>query len=483
MHDILALEQWKFKNIKFFEVLWVAILYIIAARIGQIYAISPGNVTPIWIPSGLMIALSLYLGPRIWPGIFIGAFSGNAWAYFSFESLSVSLSAIGAGLFNGIGDVISTLGVARIIFYFAKTDYPVTSIRELAWYIYWGVVCGSLVSAIFGVSGLMIFGFTTVQDMGALLLTWFVGDAVGALIFGPLLLSWLHPLKQFYRLFYPVLIGLVIYSAAITAIIFELFVLTKLQIFFAALFLPVLLILMINYSQRTVFTIQASVSAIAIYATAEGLGPFSSGTGQGELIYLQIFIAIFSLIIYAIAIITCEKQQSEVELTKQKAELEKLYRQDALTGIWNRYRIKEFMEHELALFERNQRPFGVILIDIDNFKSINDDYGHLTGDRILVQVSELISKHIRQIDLFGRWGGEEFVIIVSETDKPSIMTLAEKLRTGIEHHEFDIKRKVTISLGVSLARPGDSELKLLDRVDEGLYQSKHGSKNQVSFIE
>ena len=92
------------------EILFVTLLYIFSARIGQFFAIEPGNITPVWLPSGIMVALAFTRGPRIWPGVFLGAFLGNVWAYFSSDSFILAIQSLVAGTFNGIGDVISTAG-------------------------------------------------------------------------------------------------------------------------------------------------------------------------------------------------------------------------------------------------------------------------------------------------------------------------------------------------------------------------------------
>ncbi len=113
MKIAVLFKGWHYKNINVIETLWVAILYVLSARIGQSLTIEPGNVTPVWIPFGLMIALALKRGPQIWVGVFLGAFAGNAWAYFTLTSLTASITAsitaIFAGVMNGIGDVLSTV--------------------------------------------------------------------------------------------------------------------------------------------------------------------------------------------------------------------------------------------------------------------------------------------------------------------------------------------------------------------------------------
>lgn len=231
---------------------------------------------------------------------------------------------------------------------------------------------------------------------------------------------------------------------------------------------------------KTAFSLLALVASLAVYTTSIGLGPFGNDGINVALLELQGFIAFFSLNIYVIAIFIYDKQKTSADLAIQKAALEQLYRQDPLTQTWNRYRIKEFIDTELARFERSQRPFGLILFDIDNFKHINDQYGHLQGDQVLINLCKLVKEHIRDVDLFGRWGGEEFIIVVTETN--SLRALAEKIRQLVATHDFELPEPVTISLGVTKAQKDDTPLLILDRADEALYQSKQQGKNQASCV-
>ncbi len=463
------------------DIVLVALLYIATARIGQLFAIDPGNITPVWIPSGLMVAIALNKGPGIWPGVFIGAMAGNSWAYFDVNSFSTSFAAIGAGAFNGVGDVISTVVMACFILRFSGSDYPLTSLSKYYWYLAFAVIIGPFISAFIGVTALVIFGFSDVKAYGASLMTWFIGDSVGALLFGPLLLAWLRPKPKHYP-YYNIVLGiLVTISSTITAITFSLIQVNQWFIYLTILALPISLVTMINYGQRAVFTIQASVSAVAIYATSVGQGPFIQSTINTSLIQLQIFIAIFSLIIFVIALMTDERQKLFKEIEIRKQELEKLYRQDALTGLPNRYRIQEFVEREFQRFSKSNVIFGVILFDLDDFKKINDTHGHIVGDKILVKLCQSVMTHTRDRDLLGRWGGEEFIIVIPETDPRGLTVLAEKVRKSIEDENFDIPETVTVSMGASTIKPGDTELSLLERVDEALYISKLSGKNKVTF--
>ncbi len=478
----ISFEDWHLKKVGLFETLWIAALYIISARLGQILAIEPGNVTPVWIPSGLMVALALQRGSQIWLGVFLGAFAGNIWAYFSFETFSHILASIAAATMNGVGDVMSTVLMASLITAYCQTNYPFTSLKNFSIFILLSVILGSFISAFIGTLGLSVFNFLTADKVTTTFITWLVGDGVGALIFGPLVLSWLRPFKERTVLKTAIITALVIASGLITAFIFGLFQLDKWIVYLGTLLLPIMLIVCVSYEQKLVFSIQATVSLVAVYATSNGFGPFILESANFSLLQLQVFVAVFSLIIYVIALNTNEKKQLTDSLLRKKQELEKLYRLDQLTGLWNRFRIKEFIAYELERYKRDLKHFGLLMIDIDDFKKINDSYGHSFGDRVLVTLTNEIGKKIRSSDLFGRWGGEEFLIVSPNRDRASALDFAEKIRHLVEQLEFENGKKITVSIGATLNRSDDSELLLVDRVDEALYKSKSENKNKVSFI-
>lgn len=464
------------------ETAWIAAFYILAARISQLYAIEPGNITPVWIPSGLILALALYRGTKVAVGVFLGAFFGNIWAYFSSDSLSTSLAAIFSAAMNGLGDVLASVGIAIFILRICRTRYPVHSLQEFSWFIALGAIAGPGISAIMGVGSLTLFGFIPFENFASAFMTWFIGDAVGVLLFTPLILSWLNPEQSANQRYVPQSLILNLFAILVTAYAFDMVDAEKWLTMAGVIFLPVAFILIIQSSQRTVFTIQATVAATAIYATSYSMGPFGNLSQAQAFLELQVFIAIFSVTLFSITVLANRRQMMEYELTKQKQELEKLYRSDALTGLWNRYRIQEFMQHELHRFRRVKHPFGLLILDIDDFKKINDSLGHLMGDKVLVELSELINKYIRADDLFGRWGGEEFIIIVCDTNKESLKVLAEKILVLVREHKFSIGQPVTVSIGGTLSEKGDSELQLVDRADNALYEAKANGKDQVRFF-
>ena len=152
---------------------------------------------------------------------------------------------------------------------------------------------------------------------------------------------------------------------------------------------------------------------------------------------------------------------------------------DPLTGIANRRFLFEELEQLVNPHIRIQRPLSIILFDIDNFKQFNDDYGHLAGDEVLRQVAKVLDQSIRGFDTVGRYGGEEFLIILPNTDYAKALRAAERARQSIEALVIDGLPRVTISGGVAQREENESIETMIDRADQSLYQAKNSGRNQV----
>jgi diguanylate cyclase (GGDEF)-like protein/PAS domain S-box-containing protein len=176
-----------------------------------------------------------------------------------------------------------------------------------------------------------------------------------------------------------------------------------------------------------------------------------------------------------------------IENARLYAEVQRLATVDEVTGIFNRRRLFELGHRELERSRRYQLPLAAILLDIDHFKKINDTYGHNTGDRVLAGIASLISRNIRGIDLFGRYGGEEFVVLLPQTDRQCGLEVAERLRSLVADLLFKTNRgtiSVTISLGVALITEGIPSLAtLIDRADQAMYSAKQAGRNRVEIYE
>ena len=177
-----------------------------------------------------------------------------------------------------------------------------------------------------------------------------------------------------------------------------------------------------------------------------------------------------------------EIEKKDKELNIKNKMLEQLAVTDRLTGLYNRVRLDEAIDQEAIRASRYPVTFGVILADIDLFKSVNDTYGHQVGDQTLVEVAEILKESSREVDVVGRWGGEEFLIISPNTDADGLTKLAEKLRANIERHDFPVIKSKTVSFGMTIYQKDDTSHGLIAKADRALYIAKENGRNRVEAV-
>jgi diguanylate cyclase (GGDEF)-like protein/PAS domain S-box-containing protein len=176
---------------------------------------------------------------------------------------------------------------------------------------------------------------------------------------------------------------------------------------------------------------------------------------------------------------------NSVDITKIKQleeELKRLSITDPLTQIFNRTKFDQALKEEIKRCRRYNTELAIIMFDIDHFKHFNDTYGHDMGDKILLNLVTLVKKCIRDTDIFSRWGGEEFMLLLPHTSLENALKLAERVRIKVMKHTFDEVEFITCSFGVSEFRKEDNEETLIKRVDNALYESKRSGRNKVTVM-
>lgn len=197
----------------------------------------------------------------------------------------------------------------------------------------------------------------------------------------------------------------------------------------------------------------------------------------------------YKLITYQIMLlIYCNVNNYWTELNKREKfaanrKLLELSSKDPLTGIYNRAKFDNDMNKWVSLSERYGNSFSVILFDIDGFKEINDNYGHLAGDSVAVKIAETINKSIRDTDIFARWGGDEFVLLLPNTDIREAEEMAERMRLCIRNNLYDPATNITCSFGVATYEENDTTQSLLRKADNLLLQAKINGKDRVASME
>jgi len=197
------------------------------------------------------------------------------------------------------------------------------------------------------------------------------------------------------------------------------------------------------------------------------------------IIFVVILIVVLSL--YNIKNKQLEKIKDDLYNTNQ--ELEKISTLDKLTNIYNRRKIDEVLDKEIKLSRNTENLLGVIMIDIDHFKNINDMYGHAVGDKVLVKIANILKEHIRTSDFIARWGGEEFIVVCINTDIQDMKILSDKIRVVIENYDFEITSKITVSCGISLLSKKETADDIFKKADSALYRAKNTGRNCVVIYE
>jgi diguanylate cyclase (GGDEF)-like protein len=202
----------------------------------------------------------------------------------------------------------------------------------------------------------------------------------------------------------------------------------------------------------------------------------------GQTAMASIFISVF--VPASTAIVTAlvrAVQRREAALVVVNERLEQLSQLDPLTGIFNRRHLFARIEAELARVRRGH-PLALIMVDLDHFKGVNDSQGHLRGDVLLKEIATALARTTRVTDVAGRYGGDEFVVVLPDTDSVAALAVAERVTDAIREaaRAFDEAQPVTASVGIGLADPDDTVASLLRRADENAYRAKESGGNRVA---
>lgn len=316
-----------FNEVNIKDIVVLIILYIISARIGQLVAISPGNVTPFWPAAGVILCALLIKGYRIWPGIWIGAIIGNGWAYADFSSMGSTIDFLLAANLNGAGDTLCAL-----LGYFAITNKSTTEsflFKENSIFIFilYAVIIGSIVSATFGVVGLCLSDILPWEEFWYTWLTWAIGDGVGIVVVTPVIMSLYYGaslLNNIKRTITEKIIFLLLTSLYVT-IGFTYDNSSQLSNYLITYSVfPILIYASFRYGCRMAFILVALISFIAISITAFNIGNFIGSSVNESLIHLQMFIGIITITTLFLNAVIYQRKKAEDSLRKSKEKLEEI---------------------------------------------------------------------------------------------------------------------------------------------------------------
>ncbi|SDD87259.1 diguanylate cyclase (GGDEF) domain-containing protein [Bhargavaea beijingensis] len=237
------------------------------------------------------------------------------------------------------------------------------------------------------------------------------------------------------------------------------------------LFLPLIIVLVFLILERKQTVIACFTLLLLMIAPAIPVWGSLTSSQINSLITMYVSLFVYTFLSFFLHILY--RRRAEQRAIARFAYL------DALTGAANRHRIDEWLAEKTEQADREGTEFSVILFDMDHFKRVNDRHGHKTGDDVLRQMADIVRMRLGAGERFGRWGGEEFIVITDE-ELPGAMVLAERLCEAIGSRRFGKAGKVTASFGVAGELPGDTPERLLNRADERMYHSKRTGRNRVT---
>ncbi|ACV26802.1 sensor domain-containing diguanylate cyclase [Kangiella koreensis] len=456
----------------FLFLLLSALAYYVSARFGMsLFTLFPSNISLLWLPSGIGFLMCLHWGWKAVPLIIIAAYYANLPGMDISTVTNPKLHTLVSALADGAESFIAMLLFSN---YLPK---GVINAKSLSKFIWWVCIIPPVITAIIITSNLWVGGYLASHQLEMFFISILLANSLGMLMVYQVYNSLkLDPIQ-----FKKPSINLCL-SIALVGLIFVLGTWRYPAIIY--LILPVLVIMSFELRLLTVASISTLAFIGLISATHFNLGPFVSLTDQATAFELMAFTFACAITVFGLAL-----QQYQMRLAKESGERWKLAAEhDVLTGLPNRRAFMPALTKEHHRSVRLGHNYCVIIWDIDDFKRINDSYGHDFGDRVLVRLAQIMRISCRDIDYYARIGGEEFAVLLPETDRESGEKAMERFRQEVADETFAAPdgtiHSVTISIGLaSLDARVVDESELLAEADKALYQSKAQGKNQTNSYE
>lgn len=446
------------------RVLLLAVIYVIAGKLGLRLAFVNPSATAVWPPTGIALAALLLLGYQVWPGIFLGAFLTNI----------TTAGSMATSLGIAAGNTLEAMAGWFLVSRFAHGRKTFDRAQDIFRFALLAGLCSTAISATLGVTSLCLGDFAGWSDYVSIWSTWWLGDAGGALVITPLLVLWWDdPHLRWNRAQLGEAFVLVASVFLIGQTVFGGFFPSGISNYpLEFLCIPFLIWAAFRFGPRETATAVLVLTGIAISGTLAGVGPFARASKNESLILLQVFVGVSAVIGLALAAVVLERRAIEEKLQRLAAT-------DPVTGLANYRRFMEVLTDEIRRSQRTTSPFAILLLDLDGMKRINDQHGHLVGNRALGRTAEVLQNCGRNIDTAARFGGDEFAMILVETDQAAARKVAlriiERLATDQE------EPALSVSAGIS-AYPSDGETieELLEVADRALYQMKRRGGGAIS---
>lgn len=463
------------------ETLSVSSIYFIAAWFSLKFASHDIGIASVWLANGILLAYLLTTHQSVWSRLVSGcALAGIIANVANGDDLAKAVTL-------GICNLAEVAIPAHILGGRLRNRNAVVTWAFARKFLIYGVILGPVFAA--ALAGVALSAFQSANS-SEVFKTWFMADALGIALVTPLAIalrrSGLSTIRDKEGLAYMVLcLGLV---GAVTAAVFS-------QSTYPLLFviMPFLVFAAFRLGVAGLSAACAVCGCIALALTSAGTGPLfliTDLTASDRLLLAQLFILFIEIATVPVALALDSRVKLESQLAAANARLEHLAGTDALTGLPNRRAFDRAFEREWAIAARAKSSLAVAIVDVDHFKAFNDTYGHIAGDDCLTRLGSILSETIfRPSDFVGRYGGEEFVIVLPDTDATGAERVCSRVKEIVAAanlpHEASPMSHVTVSIGFASMIP-DHELtraQLLEAADAALYKAKSSGRNRVAQVD
>jgi diguanylate cyclase (GGDEF)-like protein len=437
---------------------FLTFLYVVSGKLPLYSAFLHPGATQVWANSGIALAALLIFGTDVWPYIFLGAFLVNISTP---ESLATSVAI-------SIGNTLEAVTGAWLVRTFASgKDSVFRGLDFLKFAILAGLVSTSL-SATVGVTSLCVGGLANSRDYWPVWSTWWLGHMGGNILVAPVFLLWTSGRGNPWKWARIRLEAVVLLVSIILAgqVVFNGILLPSGQNYpLEYLCMPFLAWAALRFGQRESAVSMLIFSGIAIGGTLDRLGPFGRGSLNESLVLLQAFLGVTATLTMIVSAEVSERRQAE-------ADARALATSDALTGLGNHRRLVDALNAEIQRGSRMSTEFAFLILDLDRLKRINDLYGHLTGNRALCRLANVLRLHCRNYDIAARYGGDEFAIVLPNANRQTAHNVANRIRQELaaemEHPP------ISVSVGIAMwPEDGMTLEKLVQTADKDLYRMKN----------
>lgn len=442
----------------------VAAAYFITAKLGLALAFVNPSATAVWPPTGIALAALLLFGYDLWPAIFLGAFVANR----TTAGPALTSAAIATG--NTLEALIGAYLVTR----FAGGRDAFARLRHVMRFALLAGLVATAVGATIGVSTLVLAGMAVRRDFGHVWGTWWLGDAVGALTVAPAILVWAREPRIVWRWGRAVEVGLLLVALlAISLVVFGgASIMAEAHDPVDFLCTPFLVWVAYRFGPRETTLATISLAGIAIWGTLHGHGPFIRSTPDTSLLLLQSYVGVMSVMCLLVTTLAAERRRAEDRWRHQAVV-------DSLTGLANYRHLMDVLRAEITRGARVSVGFAIVFVDVDGLKRINDAHGHVAGSRAIQRVAGVLADCTRRLDTAARYGGDEFAIVLPETDEPTALQVVERIRQTLAR--LPGEPRVSVSMGVAVfPRDGVTVEALLGAADRVLYDAKRRRPERAS---